>query len=114
MLQQWKVNHSPSEMSKCEILKNKIKKYINATDYPIKSEVPTGKPARPTQLNMQQIAAAANQLSRTEVSALKLPRPLTLNLRQRAYQQSTGSVSSIGTSPKATPTTPSATHGAES
>ena len=92
-------------------LKNKIKKYIDATDYPIKPEVPTGKPARPTQLSMQQMAAAANQLSRTEVSA---PRPLTLNLRQRASHQSIGSVSSIGTSPKATSTTPSTIHGAES
>ena len=45
---------------------------------------------------------------------MKLPRLLTLNLRQRASHQSAGSVSSIGTSPKATPTTPSATHGAES
>ena len=51
-------------MSKCEIHKNKIKKYIDATDYPIKPEVPTGKPERPTQLNMQQMAAAANQLTR--------------------------------------------------
>ena len=63
---------------------------------------------------MQRRGAAANQLSRTEVSAWKLPRPLTLNLRQRASHQSTGSVSNIGTSPKATPTTPSVTHGAES
>ena len=47
-------------MSKCEILKNKIKKYIDATDYPIKPEVPTRKPARLTQLNMQQMAATAN------------------------------------------------------
>ena len=43
-------NHSPLDMSKYEILKNKIKKYIDAIDYPIKPEVPTGKPARPTQL----------------------------------------------------------------
>ena len=60
------------------------------------------------------MAAAANQLGRTEVSGLKLPKPLTINLRQRASHQSTGSVSSIGTSPKATSTTPCATHGAES
>ena len=86
-------NHSPSDMtpSDCEILKNKIKKYIDATDYLIKPEVPIWKPVRPTQLNIQQRAAAANQLSRTEVSALKLPR------RQRASHQSTGSVFSIGT-----------------
>ena len=67
---------SPSDMSKCEILKNKIQKYIDATDYPIKPEVPTGKPVRPTQLSMQQRTATANQLTRTEVSAWKLPRPL--------------------------------------
>ena len=105
-------NHSPSDISKCKIFKNKIKKYIDATDYPIKPEVPTRKRARPTQLSMQQMVGAANQLSRTEVSAWKLP--LALNLRQRASHQSTGSVSSIGTSRKATPTTPSATHDAES
>ena len=63
---------------------------------------------------MQQMTAVANQLSRTEVSALKLQRPLTINLRQRKSHQFTGRVSSIGTCPKATPTTPSATHGAES
>ena len=95
-------------MSKCEILKNRIKKYIDATNYPIKPEVPTGKPARPTQLKMQQMATETNQLSRGKVSALKLTRPLTINLRQRASHRSTGSVSHS----KATPTTPSATHGA--
>ena len=83
-------------MSKCEILKNKIKKYIGATDYPIKPEVPTGKPARLTQLNMQQMVAAVT------------------NLAELASHQSTGSVSSIGNSKKATPTKPSTTHGVES
>ena len=50
-------------MSKFEILKNKIKKYINATDYPVKPEVPTGKPARPTQLSMQQRAVQLTNLA---------------------------------------------------
>lgn len=81
-------NHSPYDMSKCEILKNRIKKYIDATDYPIKPELQIWKPTRlPT-----------------------ISRPT----RKLPVHHSTESVSSIGTSPDETPTTPNATDGAES
>ena len=68
-------NHSPYDMSQCEILKNKIKKYIDATDYRIKPEILTWKPARPSQL--QQSATAVNQRSRPEVGTTPRnnPRP---------------------------------------
>ena len=39
-------NHSAYDMNNCEILKNKIKKYIESTDYLIKLDVATWKPAR--------------------------------------------------------------------
>lgn len=35
--------HSPSDMENCEILKKKIKKYVDTTDYPIKPVLPTWK-----------------------------------------------------------------------
>ena len=38
-------------MSNCDILNNKIKKCIEATDYLINPEVPTWKPARPGRYN---------------------------------------------------------------
>ena len=101
-------NHSPYDTNNCEILKNKLKKYIDTTDYPIKPEVPTWKPAR--SLHLQQradgAANAANQTSRPEVPTRNLIKPFTLNLRQRASHQSTGSISSINS-----PNTPPATNG---
>ena len=100
-------------MNNCEILKNKIKKYIDSTDYPIKPELSTRKQAMPSQL--QQRAAATNRFSKPEVPIRNTQRPptLTLNLRQRASNQSTGSLSSLGNSPNATPTSPILTHDAE-
>lgn len=38
------INHSPSDSNNCQILKNKINKYIGATDYPIMPTLPTWKP----------------------------------------------------------------------
>ena len=73
---------------------------------------------------MQQRAAAVKQHNRHEVVAWKIPKQLTINLRQRTSHHSTGSISSIGTrsnatattasATNATPTTASATNGAES
>ena len=34
-------DHLPTDRMKCSILKNKIKKYINSTDYPIAPTLPT-------------------------------------------------------------------------
>ena len=39
-------NHYPSDMEKCDILKNKRKKYIDSTDYPLNPTLPTTKPTR--------------------------------------------------------------------
>ena len=71
--------------NKCPSTYYKFKKYFNLADG---------------------AANAANQPSRPEVPTRNLIRPFTLNLRQRASHQSTGSISSINS-----PNTPPATNG---
>lgn len=52
-------NHLPLDMENCEILKNKIKKYVEATDYPIKPTLPTWKPTNVPSFSRQPPAGSA-------------------------------------------------------
>ena len=46
----YNVDHIASDTTSCEILKNKIKRFIDNTDYSIKPTVPTLKPVLPSRL----------------------------------------------------------------